>query len=219
MAQDIRYLKETPSQTAGPYVHIGLTPNFCDISGVYEGDLGTAMVNDKTTGERITVTGRLFDGAGALVRDAVIEIWQADGSANADFPFNQPANQGRSILLAGRNFGCGSSREHAPWALTDLGLRAIVSSEIADIFRNNSLKNGLLPIVLPEEDVQALMQRPDDELTIDVATRELRTPDGRVYSFPLDAFAQTCLLEGVDEMGYLLARGNEISQYEASHAR
>jgi len=145
--------------------------------------------------------------------------WQADGSANADFPFNQPANQGRSILLAGRNFGCGSSREHAPWALTDLGLRAIVSSEIADIFRNNSLKNGLLPIVLPEEDVQALMQRPDDELTIDVATRELRTPDGRVYSFPLDAFAQTCLLEGVDEMGYLLARGNEISQYEASHAR
>lgn len=145
--------------------------------------------------------------------------WQADGSANPEFPFNQPANQGRGILLAGRNFGCGSSREHAPWALTDLGLRAIVSSEIADIFRNNSLKNGLLPIVLPEEDVQALMQRPDDELTIDVAARELRTPDGRVYSFPLDAFAQTCLLEGVDEMGYLLARGNDISQYEASHAR
>jgi len=145
--------------------------------------------------------------------------WQADGSPNADFPFNQPANQGRSILLAGRNFGCGSSREHAPWALTDLGLRAIVSSEIADIFRNNSLKNGLLPIVLAEADVQALMQRPDDALTIDVAARELRTPDGRVYTFPLDAFAQTCLIEGVDEMGYLLARGTEISQYEVTHAR
>jgi len=145
--------------------------------------------------------------------------WRADGSANPEFPFNQPSNEGRAILLAGRNFGCGSSREHAPWALTDLGLRAIVSSEIADIFRNNSLKNGLVPIVLPEEDVQALMQRPDDELTVDVAARELRTPDGRVYSFPLDAFAQTCLIEGVDEMGYLLARGAEISQYEVTHAR
>ncbi|HYG07255.1 MAG TPA: 3-isopropylmalate dehydratase small subunit [Stenotrophomonas sp.] len=145
--------------------------------------------------------------------------WLSDGSPNPEFAFNQPANQGRSILLAGRNFGCGSSREHAPWALTDLGLRAIVSSEIADIFRNNSLKNGLLPVVLPEEVVQALMQRPDDELTIDVAARELRTPDGRVHAFPLDAFARTCLLEGVDEMGYLLARGAEISRYEAHHER
>jgi 3-isopropylmalate/(R)-2-methylmalate dehydratase small subunit len=145
--------------------------------------------------------------------------WQADGSPNPEFAFNQPANQGRSILLAGRNFGCGSSREHAPWALTDLGLRAIVSSEIADIFRNNALKNGLLPVVLAEADVQALMQQPDDELTVDVAARELRTPDGRVYPFPLDAFAQTCLLQGVDEMGYLLARGAEISRYEATHAR
>ncbi|HZV39100.1 MAG TPA: 3-isopropylmalate dehydratase small subunit [Pseudoxanthomonas sp.] len=140
--------------------------------------------------------------------------WRADGAPNPDFPFNQAQNRGRSILLAGRNFGCGSSREHAPWALTDLGLRAIVSSEIADIFRNNSLKNGLLPIVLAEEDVQALMRRPDDELTVDVAARELRTPDGRVYAFPLDGFSQTCLLEGVDEMGYLLARQNEIAAYE-----
>ena len=139
---------------------------------------------------------------------------QADGSPNPDFAFNQPQNQGRSILLAGRNFGCGSSREHAPWALTDLGLRAIVSSEIADIFRSNSLKNGLLPIVLAEADVQALMERPDDELSIDVATRELRTPDGRVFSFPLDGFSQTCLLEGVDEMGYLLARDADISRFE-----
>lgn len=142
---------------------------------------------------------------------------QADGSPNPDFAFNQPQNQGRSILLAGRNFGCGSSREHAPWALTDLGLRAIVSSEIADIFRSNSLKNGLLPIVLAEADVQALMERPDDELSIDVATRELRTPDGRVFSFPLDGFSQTCLLEGVDEMGYLLARYADISRFEERH--
>jgi len=144
----------------------------------------------------------------------------ADGSPNPAFPFNQPENAGRQILLAGRNFGCGSSREHAPWALTDLGLRAIVSSEIADIFRNNSLKNGLLPIVLPEEIVQSLMQRPDDELTIDVAARELRAPDGSAFTFPLDDFAQTCLLEGVDELGYLLARHSDIARYEATaHAR
>jgi len=146
--------------------------------------------------------------------------WQADGTPNPEFPFNQPENAGRAVLLAGRNFGCGSSREHAPWALTDLGLRAIVSSEIADIFRNNSLKNGLLPVVLAEDDVQALMERPDDELVIDVAARELRTPDGHVYPFPLDAFAQTCLLEGVDEMGYLLARQADIEHYEETrHAR
>jgi 3-isopropylmalate/(R)-2-methylmalate dehydratase small subunit len=141
----------------------------------------------------------------------------ADGSPNPDFAFNKPENQGRSILLAGRNFGCGSSREHAPWALTDLGLRAIVSSEIADIFRNNALKNGLLPIVLDEADVQELMKEPDDELTVDVAARELRTPAGRVYAFPLDGFSQTCLLEGVDELGYLLARGGEIAKYEQQH--
>ena len=140
--------------------------------------------------------------------------WQADGSPNPAFPFNQPENQGRRILLAGRNFGCGSSREHAPWALTDLGLRAIVSSEIADIFRNNSLKNGLLPIVLDEAVVQSLMQRPDDELTVDIEACELRTPSGEVHPFPLDAFARTCLMQGVDELGYLLLRDPQIKQYE-----
>ena len=140
--------------------------------------------------------------------------WQADGSPNPEFAFNQSHNAGRQILLAGANFGCGSSREHAPWALTDLGLRAIVSSEIADIFRNNSLKNGLLPIVLDEAIVQSLMQRPDDELTVDIDARELRTPAGDVHPFPLDAFARTCLMEGVDELGYLLLRDPQIKQYE-----
>jgi 3-isopropylmalate/(R)-2-methylmalate dehydratase small subunit len=145
--------------------------------------------------------------------------WQADGSPNPAFAFNQPENRDRAILLAGSNFGCGSSREHAPWALTDLGLRAIVSSEIADIFRNNSLKNGLLPIVLDEADVQELMQDPDQELTIDVATCELRGAAGKTYSFPLDGFSQTCLLEGVDQLGYLLGRATEIERYETEHAR
>ncbi len=143
--------------------------------------------------------------------------WRDDGTPNPDFAFNQPHNAGREILLAGRNFGCGSSREHAPWALRDLGLRVVVSSEIADIFRNNALKNGLLAVVLPEAVVQDLMSRPDDVLTVDIDACELRTPAGAVHRFPLDAFARTCLLEGVDEMGYLLARSAEIRSYEERH--
>ncbi len=144
--------------------------------------------------------------------------WRGDGTANPEFAFNQAHNAGREILLAGRNFGCGSSREHAPWALRDLGLRAVVSSEIADIFRNNALKNGLLPIILDEAVVQQLMQRPDDALEIDVAARTLRTPAGESFSFPLDNFARTCLLEGVDELGYLLARRDDIARYEQAAA-
>ena len=142
---------------------------------------------------------------------------RADGSMDPEFALNRPENQGRSILLAGRNFGCGSSREHAPWALTDAGLRAVVSSQVADIFRANALKNGLVPVVLDEAVVQALMQRPDDELQIDIAAGELRTPDGQRHAFALDAFARTCLLEGVDELGFLLARSADIQSYEATH--
>ena len=142
---------------------------------------------------------------------------RADGSVDPEFALNRPENHGRSILLAGRNFGCGSSREHAPWALTDAGLRAVVSSQVADIFRANALKNGLVPVVLEEAVVQALMQRPDDDLEIDIAAGELRTPDGQRHPFALDAFARTCLLEGVDELGYLLARGAEIQTYETTH--
>jgi 3-isopropylmalate/(R)-2-methylmalate dehydratase small subunit len=139
---------------------------------------------------------------------------RADGSPDPEFALNRPENAGRSILLAGRNFGCGSSREHAPWALTDAGLRAVVSSQVADIFRANALKNGLVPVVLDEAVVQALMQRPDDELAIDITRGELRTPAGDVHAFELDAFARTCLLQGVDELGYLLARDADIRRYE-----
>lgn len=142
---------------------------------------------------------------------------RADGSVDPEFALNSPENQGRSILLAGRNFGCGSSREHAPWALTDAGLRAVVSSQVADIFRANALKNGLVPVVLDEAIVQSLMQRPDDELEIDIAAGELRTPDGQRHAFVLDAFSRTCLLEGVDELGYLLARDADIQRYETTH--
>lgn len=139
----------------------------------------------------------------------------ADWRQDPDFALNRPENAGRAILIAGRNFGCGSSREHAPWALVDAGLRAVVSSQVADIFRANALKNGFVPVVLDEAVVQELMQRPDDALEIDVAAGELRTPAGDVHRFPLDAFARTCLLEGVDELGYLLARDTDISRYES----
>jgi 3-isopropylmalate/(R)-2-methylmalate dehydratase small subunit len=138
-----------------------------------------------------------------------------DGSANLAFPFNLAENAGARILVAGRNFGCGSSREHAPWALSDLGLRAVISSEIADIFRSNALKNGLLPIVLDDTVVDELLAQPGIELSIDVADRSVTLPDGRRFQFPLDAFAQTCLLEGVDQLGYLLKQNEAITRFES----
>ena len=139
-----------------------------------------------------------------------------DGSPDPAFPFNQFANAHARILVAGRNFGCGSSREHAPWALADLGLRAVISSEIADIFRSNALKNGLLPIVLDDAIVDELLCQPGIELAIDIAARSVILPDGRSFVFPLDAFAQTCLLEGVDELGYLLNHLHAIGRFEAA---
>ena len=144
--------------------------------------------------------------------------WRAlpDGAPDPEFPFNRPENAGAQILVAGRNFGCGSSREHAPWALTDLGLRVVISSEIADIFRSNALKNGLLPIVLDDAIVDELLEQPGIELRIDVATRSVTLPDGRSFPFPLDAFARTCLLEGVDQLGYLLKQADAITAYEQS---
>ena len=139
-----------------------------------------------------------------------------DGSPDPGFPFNRSENAGAQILVAGRNFGCGSSREHAPWALTDLGLRAVVSSEIADIFRSNALKNGLLPIVLEDAVVDELLAQPGIQLRIDIAARTLALPDGRSFAFPLDAFAQTCLLEGVDQLGYLLKQQPAIHLFETT---
>jgi 3-isopropylmalate/(R)-2-methylmalate dehydratase small subunit len=140
--------------------------------------------------------------------------FDAQGQPRADFVLNSPAAQGCQILVAGNNFGCGSSREHAPWALYDYGLRAVVSSKIADIFRNNSLKNGLLPVVVDADTHAWLLAHPGVEITIDVASASLRLPDGVTASFPLEPFARHCLLEGVDELGFLLARRAEIEAYE-----
>ena len=140
----------------------------------------------------------------------------ADGSPNPEFALNRRESKEAAILVAGRNFGCGSSREHAPWALTDLGLRAVISSQIADIFRSNALKNGLLPIVLDEAIVDELLDQPGIELSIDVAERSVTLPDGRRFEFPLDTFAQTCLLQGVDQLGYLLKQQFAITHFENS---
>ena len=140
--------------------------------------------------------------------------YAADGSERPEFALNAPAARGAQILVAGRNFGCGSSREHAPWALLDYGVRAVISTEIADIFRNNALKNGLLPVLVDEPTSAWLLEHPGIELTIDVAACTLTLPDGRTVGFPLEAFARYCLLNGIDELGYLLSHRTDIEAYE-----
>ncbi|EIL89585.1 isopropylmalate isomerase small subunit [Rhodanobacter fulvus Jip2] len=140
--------------------------------------------------------------------------YQSDGSDNPAFPLNQPQSQGCSILVAGRNFGCGSSREHAPWALLDYGIKAVLCSEIADIFRNNALKNGLLAIVIAEEQHRWLLDNPGVELTIDVQAQTIALPDGSNVAFTLEAFARHCLLNGVDQLGFLLQHTDAIGDFE-----
>lgn len=145
--------------------------------------------------------------------------YDAEGRPRPDFVLNQPQARGAEILLAGDNFGCGSSREHAPWALTQFGFRAIISTSFADIFRQNALKNSLLPIVVPAEIHAALFAAveadPDCRVAIDLAAETLRLPDGREVKFPIDAFSKYCLLEGVDELGYILQQEEAIAAYEA----
>lgn len=140
-----------------------------------------------------------------------------DGSENPAFPLNQPEAQGCAILVAGRNFGCGSSREHAVWALQDYGIKAVLCSEIADIFRNNALKNGLLAITLGNDEHQWLLAHPGVELTIDVDEQQLALPDGSRIAFELEPFARHCLLHGVDELGFVLDRRDAIARFEQGH--
>jgi 3-isopropylmalate/(R)-2-methylmalate dehydratase small subunit len=145
--------------------------------------------------------------------------YDANGNPNPDFILNQPAAQGAQVLLAGDNFGCGSSREHAPWALTQFGFRAVISTSFADIFRQNSLKNALLPIVVPSEVHGALFAAsPDATVKIDLEKCTLTTPDGHAVQFTIDEFSQHCLLEGVDELGYILSQEPAIARFEAARA-
>jgi len=151
--------------------------------------------------------------------DALFYNWRYndDKSPKPDFIINKPESQGAQILLAGDNFGCGSSREHAPWALTSWGIRAVISTSFADIFRNNSLKNGLIPIIVDEATHKMLFdlveEAPRAELTVDLASQTVSFPGGS-FTFPIDAFNKTCLLNGVDELGYIMGFEKEIAAYE-----
>jgi|SRR5580658_7434817 3-isopropylmalate/(R)-2-methylmalate dehydratase small subunit len=140
--------------------------------------------------------------------------YEANGALKPRFPLNMPEAAGCAVLVGGRNFGCGSSREHAPWALLDYGFRAVISSEIADIFRTNSLKNGLLPIVVDEVTHQWLLANPGAQVTVDLESSTLRLPSGTSVNFPIERFARHCLLNGVDELGFLLSQQPQIVRFE-----
>jgi len=148
--------------------------------------------------------------------------YEPDGAPKASFVLNQPEHQGARVLLAGDNFGCGSSREHAPWALTGFGFQAVISTSFADIFRNNALKNGLLPIVVDAATHQMLFdlleEVPQAEVSIDLATQTVTLPTGAQLTFPIDGFSKACLLKGTDELGYLLSFEDRIAAFEANRA-
>jgi len=150
--------------------------------------------------------------------------WRLDenGSPRPDFPLNNPAFAGAKVLLAGRNFGCGSSREHAPWALQDYGFEVVIASSFADIFVSNCLKIGLVPIVLPAEQVRLLMDLVDpeagSELTVDLEEQTITAPGGELLAFPFDSFQRHCLLNGLDDIGRALLHEPDIAAYERAHA-
>lgn len=162
----------------------------------------------------LTITSRAGLGRALFVD------WRLDASGRPrpEFALNRPEAAGCSILVAGPNFGCGSSREHAPWALVDAGFRAIISTSIADIFLSNALKNGLVPVCVDEASHAWLMSHPGAEVEIDVAGGRVRLPDGREAVFALDPFARHCLVQGVDELGYLLSRLPDIEDWETTRA-
>lgn len=147
--------------------------------------------------------------------------YNADGSPNPNFALNKPEHQGASVLIGGHNFGCGSSREHAPWALDGAGFKAVISTDFADIFRSNSLKNGLLPVVVDEDTHQQLISLAEEDadlqLTIDLESQTVTLPDGRQVPFPIDGFSKYCLLNGVDQLGFLLQQDAETSTYEGAN--
>jgi 3-isopropylmalate/(R)-2-methylmalate dehydratase small subunit len=155
------------------------------------------------------------DGLG----DQLFYDWRYDASGNPkpDFILNTADAKTSQILLAGDNFGCGSSREHAPWALTQYGFRAVISTSFADIFRANSLKNSLLPIVVPREIHAELFANPQGAVSVDLFSQSITLQNGRAVEFPVDSFAKHCLLEGIDELGYILQQDPAIRKFEAAH--
>ncbi len=157
------------------------------------------------------------------LHDALFADWRVgpDGQPRPDFPLNKPEAAGAQILIAGNNFGCGSSREHAPWALQAGGFKAVISTYFADIFSNNALKNGLLPIRVDEETyhqlVSLVQEAPETQVRVDLAAQTIVLPDGQSIPFPIDAFSKHCLLHGVDQLGFLQSQEAAIAAYEAAH--
>ena len=147
---------------------------------------------------------------------ALFADWRYDksGAPIPEFVLNKPEAAASQVLVAGNNFGCGSSREHAPWALVDFGFRAVISTAIADIFRNNATKNGLVPVIVDADTHAWLLEHPWASVTVDLESCELRLPDGQVCTFPLDGFSRYCLMEGIDQLGYLLKKEDAISAFE-----
>ncbi len=148
--------------------------------------------------------------------------YNADGSPKEDFILNTGQGKQAKILVAGDNFGCGSSREHAPWAIMGYGFRAVISTSFADIFRNNSLKLGLLPVVVDKEThyqlLSLLEEEPNTQITIDLASQTVELPDGRKVNFPIDNFSKTCILQGIDQLGYLQSHADAVITYEQQHS-
>lgn len=187
----------------------------------FTGKVATLPINDIDTDQIIPARFLKTTDKEGLGK-ALFSDWryESDGSPKPDFVLNKPEHQGASVLVGGHNFGCGSSREHAPWALLGGGFKAVVSTYFADIFRNNALKNGLLPITVDEQTHQQLIslaeEDPNTEVTIDLQTQTLTLPDGRRVEFPIDNFSKYCLLNGVDQLGFLLGLENEVVAYEES---
>ncbi|GAB4110487.1 MAG: 3-isopropylmalate dehydratase small subunit [Roseiflexaceae bacterium] len=188
----------------------------------FESRIVALPINDIDTDQIIPARWlKVTDKSG--LADGLFYAWRynPDGTPKEDFVLNQPEAKGAQVLIAGNNFGCGSSREHAPWALQGYGFKAVISTFFADIFRNNSLKNGLLPIMVDPETHQQLIsmaqEDPSTSITIDLAAQTINLPDGRKVTFPIDPFAKHCLLNGVDQMGFLLAEDESILAFETAN--
>ena len=188
----------------------------------FTGKVAALPINDIDTDQIIPARFlKVTDKAGLGANLFCDWRYNADGTPKADFVLNKPEHQGAAVLVGGHNFGCGSSREHAPWALVGAGFQAVVSTYFADIFKGNALKNGLLPIVVDEETHQQLIslaeEDPNTQVTVDLAAQTLTLPDGRAVPFPIDGFSKYCLLNGVDQLGFLQSLDAETAAYEAAH--
>lgn len=188
----------------------------------FSGKVASLPTNDIDTDQIIPARFlKVTDKAGLGANLFADWRYDASGAPRPDFVLNRSEHQGAEVLVSGDNFGCGSSREHAPWALVGAGFRAVVSTSFADIFKNNALKNGLLPIVVDDETLRQLHslveEDPEVRVTVDLAAQTLTLPDGRSVTFPIDPFAKYCLLNGVDQLGFLLGLDTDIAAYEATH--